>query len=240
MAFRIPRKTMVPVVLFGVLGPRLNPWQWIPTHLIKTTLGNRPLMWASSQSFSPASNRNVRRSKMLVGSRERRTTMRPTRKGRTLSETGPAMPEFMSGTVKKETLAQNPKTLSLSFSETQRNALVPASTFRRLSRPYLVAFPKLSYTYTKLLIYYRLAEINVRQEGETRISPIENFDHAGLHPAMRRNVELAGYNVPTPIQMYCLPAIVQGFDVMGIAQTGTCQLALILLVLHICLAWPHK
>ena len=37
---------------------------------------------------------------------------------------------------------------------------------------------------------------------------------------MRRNVQLAGYNIPTPIQMYCLPAIMQGHDVMGIAQTG--------------------
>ncbi len=47
-----------------------------------------------------------------------------------------------------------------------------------------------------------------------------NFDLAGLHPAMRRNVELAGYKVPTPIQMYCLPAIHEGYDVIGIAQTG--------------------
>ncbi|KIH91517.1 ATP-dependent RNA helicase [Sporothrix brasiliensis 5110] len=66
-----------------------------------------------------------------------------------------------------------------------------------------------------------LAEIKVTQEGETRISPFYDFDKAGLHPAMRRNVELAGYKVPTPIQMYCLPAIINGHDVMGIAQTGS-------------------
>lgn len=37
---------------------------------------------------------------------------------------------------------------------------------------------------------------------------------------MLRNVELCGYEVPTPIQKYCLPAISLGYDVIGIAQTG--------------------
>ncbi|CAK7268252.1 hypothetical protein SEPCBS57363_003001 [Sporothrix epigloea] len=66
-----------------------------------------------------------------------------------------------------------------------------------------------------------LTEIKVFQEGETRIAPFYDFDKAGLHPVMRQNVELAGYKVPTPIQMYCLPAIIQGHDIMGIAQTGS-------------------
>ncbi|KAL1891755.1 hypothetical protein Sste5346_007505 [Sporothrix stenoceras] len=66
-----------------------------------------------------------------------------------------------------------------------------------------------------------LSEIKVFQEGETRIQPFYDFEKAGLHPVMRRNVELAGYKVPTPIQMYCLPAIINGHDVMGIAQTGS-------------------
>lgn len=70
------------------------------------------------------------------------------------------------------------------------------------------------------LLYNRLTEIKVFQEGETRISPFYDFDKAGLHPVMRRNVDLAGYKVPTPIQMYCLPAVIHGHDVMGIAQTG--------------------
>ncbi len=37
---------------------------------------------------------------------------------------------------------------------------------------------------------------------------------------MLKNVELAGYQVPTPIQKYCLPAIAMGHDVIAIAQTG--------------------
>lgn len=37
---------------------------------------------------------------------------------------------------------------------------------------------------------------------------------------MHRNVELAGYKAPTPIQKYTLPAVHLGYDVIGIAQTG--------------------
>lgn len=46
------------------------------------------------------------------------------------------------------------------------------------------------------------------------------FEDAGLHPAMAKNVELCQYKTPTPIQKYCLPAIRDGHDVIGIAQTG--------------------
>jgi ATP-dependent RNA helicase DDX3X len=69
--------------------------------------------------------------------------------------------------------------------------------------------------------FSKIAEIEIVQEGPVRIEPATKFANAGLHPAMLRNVELAGYDVPTPIQMYCLPAIRAGHDVIGIAQTGS-------------------
>jgi len=37
---------------------------------------------------------------------------------------------------------------------------------------------------------------------------------------MLENVKLAGYDVPTPIQQYCLPAIFKGHDIVACAQTG--------------------
>lgn len=37
---------------------------------------------------------------------------------------------------------------------------------------------------------------------------------------MLRNIELCGYEVPTPIQKFTVPAILQGYDVIGVAQTG--------------------
>ena len=37
---------------------------------------------------------------------------------------------------------------------------------------------------------------------------------------MLANVKLCGYDVPTPIQAYCLPSVFKGIDIIGIAQTG--------------------
>lgn len=37
---------------------------------------------------------------------------------------------------------------------------------------------------------------------------------------MVRNIELCGYENPTPIQAYAIPAVLQNRDVMAIAQTG--------------------
>jgi len=48
------------------------------------------------------------------------------------------------------------------------------------------------------------------------------FDDAGLHPVILRNVELCGYDDVTPIQSYAIPAILKGHDLVAIAETGTC------------------
>lgn len=68
--------------------------------------------------------------------------------------------------------------------------------------------------------FSRIAEIKVLQEGDARVQPIFNFEEAGLHPVMVKNLQLAGYTTPTPIQKYCFPAIAMGRDLIGIAQTG--------------------
>ncbi|POS77715.1 DEAD box RNA helicase-PL10B [Diaporthe helianthi] len=66
-----------------------------------------------------------------------------------------------------------------------------------------------------------MAPVDLEMEGPVQIRPIANFSDAGLHPAMVNNLDKAQYKTPTPIQKYCLPAIKQGFDVIGIAQTGS-------------------
>ncbi|KAI3327023.1 P-loop containing nucleoside triphosphate hydrolase protein [Xylariaceae sp. AK1471] len=69
--------------------------------------------------------------------------------------------------------------------------------------------------------FNKIDTIHVTQEGIQRIEPIHSFKDAGLHPVMLRNVELCGYNKPTPIQRYCIPAIKMGYDLLAIAQTGS-------------------
>ncbi|KAJ4989848.1 DEAD/DEAH box helicase [Stagonosporopsis vannaccii] len=62
-------------------------------------------------------------------------------------------------------------------------------------------------------------EVNI--EGPEKIHPVREFDDAGLHPVMLENVKLCRYAAPTPIQSYCIPAVLTGHDVVAIAQTGS-------------------
>ena len=47
------------------------------------------------------------------------------------------------------------------------------------------------------------------------------FDELGLGPEVLKAVSDAGYTQPTPIQESAIPIVLQGRDVLGIAQTGT-------------------
>lgn len=48
-----------------------------------------------------------------------------------------------------------------------------------------------------------------------------NFDTFKLHPRVLENIRALGYATPTPIQSKSIPLILNGRDVMGLAQTGT-------------------
>jgi ATP-dependent RNA helicase RhlE len=47
------------------------------------------------------------------------------------------------------------------------------------------------------------------------------FDSLHLHPTIRANIAALGYQAPTPIQREVIPAVLEGRDVVGLAQTGT-------------------
>ncbi|MBY0448908.1 MAG: DEAD/DEAH box helicase, partial [Hyphomonadaceae bacterium] len=48
-----------------------------------------------------------------------------------------------------------------------------------------------------------------------------SFDRLGLGPELLQSILEAGYSIPTPIQEQAIPVVLQGRDVLGIAQTGT-------------------
>jgi ATP-dependent RNA helicase RhlE len=50
---------------------------------------------------------------------------------------------------------------------------------------------------------------------------ILNFDSFDFHPLIYAGILTAGYLAPTPIQSKAMPPILEGRDLMGIAQTGT-------------------
>lgn len=73
---------------------------------------------------------------------------------------------------------------------------------------------------TLLLTDFSITNIPVTQEGQTQIRPVWTFEDAGLHPVILENIKLCGYNHPTPVQSYTLPAIKLGHDIIACAQTG--------------------
>ncbi|MBB5514216.1 ATP-dependent RNA helicase RhlE [Rubricella aquisinus] len=47
------------------------------------------------------------------------------------------------------------------------------------------------------------------------------FSDLGLSPNLLKTIEQQGFTTPTPIQMQAIPHVLEGRDVMGLAQTGT-------------------
>ena len=48
-----------------------------------------------------------------------------------------------------------------------------------------------------------------------------NFEAFNFHPQVSAGILAAGYETPTPIQVQAIPSVMEGRDVMGLAQTGT-------------------
>src|SRR4030042_7136292 len=48
-----------------------------------------------------------------------------------------------------------------------------------------------------------------------------SFETFNFHPSIMAGVQALGYVTPTPIQLKAIPPIVQGRDLIGLAQTGT-------------------
>jgi ATP-dependent RNA helicase RhlE len=67
-----------------------------------------------------------------------------------------------------------------------------------------------------------------------------NFDSFSLHPRINAGISAAGYSTPTPIQLRTIPPIIEGRDVMGLAQTGTGKTAAFVLpILQLLLKGPR-
>jgi len=56
-----------------------------------------------------------------------------------------------------------------------------------------------------------------------------SFDQFPLDPRIRAGIRAAGYVTPTPIQQQALPVVLQGRDVLALAQTGTGKTAVFVL-----------
>ena len=60
-----------------------------------------------------------------------------------------------------------------------------------------------------------------------------NFEAFLFHPKIAAGIAAAGYSTPTPIQTQAIPKVMQGCDLMGLAQTGTGKTAVFVLPIYI-------
>ena len=68
-----------------------------------------------------------------------------------------------------------------------------------------------------------------------------SFKQFNLNTQIEKGIEALGYTAPTPIQLQAMPAVLQGKDVMGMAQTGTGKTAAFALpILQRLMSGPRK
>ena len=63
--------------------------------------------------------------------------------------------------------------------------------------------------------------VNLSGTGCESIKPLVKFADAELSELLRENINRSGYEIPTPVQKYAIPAILTKRDVMACAQTGS-------------------
>ncbi|KAI0430852.1 DEAD-domain-containing protein [Xylaria sp. FL1042] len=64
-------------------------------------------------------------------------------------------------------------------------------------------------------------DIPVEASGHDVPEPVLTFSNPPLEEHLLRNIELARYKVPTPVQKYSIPIVMGGRDLMACAQTGS-------------------
>jgi len=67
----------------------------------------------------------------------------------------------------------------------------------------------------------RYQDIKVKMSGENQTEKADSFSDMRLRQLLLRNVAKSGYQTPTPVQKYAIPAILAGRDLMACAQTGS-------------------
>lgn len=74
-------------------------------------------------------------------------------------------------------------------------------------------------------------ELVIAEETTTSLTPEHSFSDFGMNEELKKAIITQGYTEPTPIQDKIIPYILEGKDVVGIANTGTGKTAAFLIPL---------
>lgn len=77
--------------------------------------------------------------------------------------------------------------------------------------------------------FNKYEDIPVEATGKDCPKNIESFQELVLTEIISNNIQLARYTIPTPVQKYAIPIILDGRDLMACAQTGSGKTAAFLL-----------
>ncbi|KAL6072258.1 ATP-dependent RNA helicase ddx3x [Balamuthia mandrillaris] len=72
-------------------------------------------------------------------------------------------------------------------------------------------------------------DIPVDASGTNCPDPLESFADVEIDETVRHNIELSGYEKPTPVQKHSIPIVLSARDLMACAQTGSGKTAAFLL-----------
>src|SRR3989344_7848440 len=78
--------------------------------------------------------------------------------------------------------------------------------------------------------YQLVAQVQTQAESEV-YTPTHAFADFAVDESLKRNIIAKGYTLPTPIQDQAIPSMLEGRDVIGIANTGTGKTAAFLIPL---------
>eukprot|EP00310_Coccolithus_braarudii_P018342 CAMPEP_0183344128 /NCGR_PEP_ID=MMETSP0164_2-20130417/9882_1 /TAXON_ID=221442 /ORGANISM="Coccolithus pelagicus ssp braarudi, Strain PLY182g" /LENGTH=767 /DNA_ID=CAMNT_0025515085 /DNA_START=48 /DNA_END=2349 /DNA_ORIENTATION=+ len=98
------------------------------------------------------------------------------------------------------------------------HAVVSYAPFRK---NFYIEVPEIKRMTDEEVEAYRKEKDTIKVRGKRCPRPIKKWTQSGLSDRVLAVIERAGYAAPFPIQAQCLPAIMSGRDVIGIAKTGS-------------------
>lgn len=131
-------------------------------------------------------------------------------------DTVPAKPRRRVTRKKAETVSTATKTIPLTPETTSSNSLATPPKKRRATRR--IAVKKSSTAPSEETELSPSSELLPTQTAHVHVSA---FAQLKLSPPILQAIEEMGYTQPTPIQQQAIPQILNGHDVLGVAQTGT-------------------